>query len=296
MNLDLHRYDEEQGRRLQDRLIEVAGRIPGVDHALSTSGLPPFGGPCRGHGRWCFRSGRSSRRSGRPERCPARSVGQFRSQPVFRRRRCRLAGGSRLLHEPHPVPGWHRSEGVGHRELLVASDVLHKIMRIIRTISFALLIISAAVTPALAQNQTSLVAGGGVMTFDLSGTGTVPAFTARVSRTLGANFVVEGGVLFAKPDQQFGDSTLIAPEAQLQFHLPVGRVTPYLGAGIGVARETSDVIEARWTPTVSFGGGTRIRINERAGLFGELRIRGYEWNFVGTMADAVVGVAIKLGQ
>ena len=42
LNLGLHRYGEDEGRRLQARLIEAAGRIPGVDRAMLTSGLPPF--------------------------------------------------------------------------------------------------------------------------------------------------------------------------------------------------------------------------------------------------------------
>src|SRR5687768_17131894 len=172
-------------------------------------------------------------------------------------------------------------------------------MKIIRTLSFALFTIAAGSIPAFAQSEreTSLILGGGVMNFDLSGTGTVPAFTARVSRELGANFVLEGGFTFAKPDQQFGDSTLIAPEAQLQYRFQAGRFTPYLGAGIGVTRESSDGLsETDWTSTISFAGGTRVSINDRVGVFGELRIRGYEWDFVGTMTDVVGGVVVRLGR
>jgi opacity protein-like surface antigen len=169
-------------------------------------------------------------------------------------------------------------------------------MTIVRTLSLVLLITTATSGVAFAQARTTLSLGAGVTNFDLSGTGTTPVFTARVSRGLPAKFVIEGGLVFAKPEQQFGASTLIAPEAQLQFHLPVGRFTPYLGAGIGLVRESSDVIETDWTPTVSFAGGARVGINDRVGLFGELRIRGYEWNFVGTMADVVFGAAIRLGR
>jgi len=88
----------------------------------------------------------------------------------------------------------------------------------------------------------------------------------------------------------------LAPEAQLQFHLPVGRFTPYVGAGIGVVRESSAAIETEWTPTVLFAGGTRVAVNDRVGVFGELRIRGVEWDFVGTMADVVFGAAIRIGR
>ena len=95
-------------------------------------------------------------------------------------------------------------------------------MKIIRTLLFALVVISAGSVPTFAQSErtTSLLLGGGGMNFNLSGTGTTAAFTARVSRELGANFVLEG-VLFATPEQQFGDSTLTIREAQLQYHFRV---------------------------------------------------------------------------
>ena len=169
-------------------------------------------------------------------------------------------------------------------------------MTLVRRISFAILLtLTAGSIPALAQ-ETSLLVGGGAMNFDLSGTGTTPAFTARVSRELGANCVVEGSVLYAKPDQQFGPSTLIAPEAQLQYHFRAGRFTPYLGAGLGFIRESADEIETDWTQTVSFAGGSRVRLNDRVGLFGELRIRGVEWDFTGSTTDIMGGVVIGLGR
>ena len=171
-------------------------------------------------------------------------------------------------------------------------------MTLVRRISFAIfLTLTAGSIPALAQtSDTSLLIGGGAMNYDLSGTGTTPAFTARVSHELGANFVFEGSVLVAKPDQQFGNSTLIAPDAQLQYHFKAGRFTPYLGAGIGAARESGDAIETDWTQTVSFAGGTRVRLTDRAGLFGELRIRGFEWDFVGTTTDIMGGLVVRLGR
>jgi hypothetical protein len=94
-------------------------------------------------------------------------------------------------------------------------------MKIIRTLSLALLIIGAGAVPGFAQSdrETSLLFGGGVMNFDLSGTGTTAVFTARVSREIDANVVLEGGVLFARPEQQFDDSTLVIPEVQLQVTL-----------------------------------------------------------------------------
>lgn len=144
--------------------------------------------------------------------------------------------------------------------------------------------------------ETSLIAGGGFINYDLSGTGNAAAFTARVSRDLTSNVVLEGSVLVAKPDQQFGPSTLVVPEAQLQYHFRAGRFRPYLGAGIGAARESSDFIDTDWTPTISFAGGTRVALSDRAGLVGEFRLRGFEFDFVGTTADIMGGVVIRLGR
>lgn len=103
-------------------------------------------------------------------------------------------------------------------------------------------------------------------------------------------------MLVAKPDQQFGPSTLIAPDAQLQYHFRAGRFTPYLGAGVGFIRESADVIETDWTQTVSFSGGSRVSLNDRVGLFGELRIRGVEWDFTGSTTDIMGGVVVRLGR
>jgi hypothetical protein len=83
-------------------------------------------------------------------------------------------------------------------------------------------------TPAVAQTagpRTALLASSGASSFDLSGTGMTPGFALRASGALGANLVFEGGLLLARPEQQFGDSTLMMiPEAQLQHHCaPQGR-------------------------------------------------------------------------
>jgi hypothetical protein len=173
-------------------------------------------------------------------------------------------------------------------------------MKIIRTVSIAILLTGIiTVTPAFAQSaarETALIAGAGIVNFDLSGTGTKPGFTVRVSRELGSGFVLEGGFLYTEPNQQFGESRLIIPEAQLQYHYRAGRFTPYLGAGLGIARQSADDLDSDWNAAISFAGGTRVAVSDRVGLFGELRIRGIEWDFAGTVTDVMGGVAIKLGR
>lgn len=173
-------------------------------------------------------------------------------------------------------------------------------MKIIRTLSVAIVLTSIiTVTPAFAQSaerETALIAGAGIVNFDLSGTGTDPGFTLRVSRELGSGFVFEGGFLYAQPEQQFGPSKLIIPEAQLQYHYRAGRFTPYLGAGLGIARESAKFAESDWSPAISFAGGTRVALSDRVGLFGELRIRGIEWRFTGTVTDVLGGAVVRLGR
>lgn len=174
-------------------------------------------------------------------------------------------------------------------------------MRILRSLSIALALLAAGPVSVYAQHDTSLLVGGGVMNFDLSGTGTTPAFSARISRELGANVVAEFLLLVARPEQQFGRTTIVAPDVQLQYHLPLGRFTPYLGAGVGAMRESAvDVgdirIESEWSATISFAGGARASLTDRVGLFGELRIRGVEWDFTGSTADVIGGVAVRLGR
>ena len=155
------------------------------------------------------------------------------------------------------------------------------------------------VSAARAQSEphgTAVLVGAGPINFDLSGTGTTFGTTLRVGQPIGANFSLEGSVLVARPQQQFGSSTLLIPEAHLQYHWTAGRFRPFAGAGVGAARVSSDVIRTDWDPTVSFAGGTQVRVNERFGVFGEFRLRGVEWDFVGTTTDVMAGLVWQVGR
>jgi hypothetical protein len=59
---------------------------------------------------------------------------------------------------------------------------------------------------------------------------------------------------------------------------------PYVGGGIGAALVKSDS-RFDWDPTRSFAVGTGVRLAERLGVTGEFRLRGHEWDFVGTTAE-----------
>lgn len=130
--------------------------------------------------------------------------------------------------------------------------------------------------------------------FDLSGTGNAPGLTVRTTRHLTDNVNLEIGGLFAKPDQQFGPSTLFAPEAHLQYHWTAGRFFPYAGGGLGAAMVKSD-FHTDWDPTWSGAAGTLVRVTDRFGINGEFRLRLHEWDAAGTTTEFSVGGAWRWG-
>lgn len=154
-------------------------------------------------------------------------------------------------------------------------------------------------TPAAAQTTegtTTVGVGAGILNFDLSGTGNTAVFTGRVAHALTRHLVIEGNAALAKPEQQFGDSTALFGDAHLQYQFTIGRVSPYIGGGIGLLRESATEIETDWSPTFSGAVGLRAALGERAGLFADARLRGVEWDAVGTTAEITGGVTFRLGR
>lgn len=129
--------------------------------------------------------------------------------------------------------------------------------------------------------------------YDLSGTGSATGVAVRATRDLTSNVRLEFGGLFAKPDQQFGPSSLFMPEAQLQYRWNAGRLSPFVGGGIGTALVKSD-FHTNWDPTLSVAAGTGVRLAERFGVTGEFRLRGHQWDFVGTTAEISAGLVWRL--
>ena len=165
-------------------------------------------------------------------------------------------------------------------------------VRLIVSIVFALA--AAGVSTAHAQSAWGdLTVSAARIDYDLSGTGTAAGVAVRATRDLTSNVRIEFGGLFAKPQQQFGPSTLFAPEAQLQYLWDAGRVSPYVGGGIGAAVVKS-AFDTAWDPTLSVAAGTGVRLTERLGVTGEFRFRGHEWDFVGTTAEISAGLAWRL--
>ena len=164
-------------------------------------------------------------------------------------------------------------------------------VRVRAPIYFVLALMVVGVSTARAQDAgwSTLSLSGGRMDYDLSGTGNAPAFSIRTTRNLMPHLRLELGGVYAKPDQQFGPSTLFIPEAQLQFHWNLGRVAPFVGGGIGTALVKSS-FHTDWDPTFSAAAGTMVRVTDALGISGELRLRGHEARFTGTSAEVLGGL------
>jgi len=135
-------------------------------------------------------------------------------------------------------------------------------------------------------------AGPSVVQYDLSGVGTTPGLAVRAARDLSPHVVLETRALFAWPDQRFGRSTLFIPETQLQYRWNIARFTPFVGGGGGFAMVRS-AFHTDWDTTLSVAGGTGIRLTDRVGLIGELRLRGID-NFAASTAEWSVGMTWRL--
>jgi Outer membrane protein beta-barrel domain len=145
--------------------------------------------------------------------------------------------------------------------------------------------------------QNTVVAGIGVVQYDLNGVGNAVGITIRGTRAVTEHLAIEASLPVSWPTQTFGDSRLFAPEAHLQYHWLAGRFRPYAGGGAGFAwtdagaLATSDV-----NLTLSMAGGTRFEVTDRFALLAELRLRGIERDFAGSTAEWLGGVSWRLGR
>jgi opacity protein-like surface antigen len=84
--------------------------------------------------------------------------------------------------------------------------------------------------------------------------------------------------------QQSGASTLFAPDLQIQYRWRIARFSPYVGGGVGFAVVKSPV-RTNWEPTTSVGVGTGVRLTDRVAFVGELRVRGFGWDYGGSTGE-----------
>jgi hypothetical protein len=166
--------------------------------------------------------------------------------------------------------------------------------------------------PAASHAQTTRPAvslSAGAFQYDLAGTGTSSMLAARAELPLSRIFLLEGGVVYARPTQQFGPATstscpgctttaFFVPELQLQVQAPLGggRVAPYLGLGGGGAFDLRGATYGGSynTYTASAATGVRTWLSDNFGLRGELRVRGIGRSFGGSAAEWTLGMAWRL--
>jgi opacity protein-like surface antigen len=165
--------------------------------------------------------------------------------------------------------------------------------RVVLSFVFALAV--AGVPRAHAQEPSwgDITVSAARIDYDLSGTGNTPGLAVRTTRRLTSNVSLEFGGIFAKPNQQFGPSTLFMPEAQLRYRWDVGRVSPYVGGGMGTALIKSD-FHSEWDPTYSVASGAGVRLTDRLGLTGEFRLRVHEWRGGATTSELSTGLTWQL--
>jgi opacity protein-like surface antigen len=156
-------------------------------------------------------------------------------------------------------------------------------------------LVSLSVCPAYAQHTSwgDLSASVARVDYDLSGVGSAPGVAVRLTRDLSSNVSLEVGGLFAKPDQQFGRSSLFMPEAQIRYRWNAGRLSPYVGGGLGTALVKS-AFHSDWDPTLSVAAGTGVRLTDRLRVTGEFRLRAHEWRATGTTTELSAGLAWAL--
>jgi hypothetical protein len=124
----------------------------------------------------------------------------------------------------------------------------------------------------------------------------MPIVAVRAEHPLARPLLVEGGIAFARPNQQFGArTTLLIPEVQLHLQLP-RRVAPYLGAGGGLLTDFRGADRGGNITRITFSasGGVRAVLTRHVGVRAELRIRGIGTSFGGGTADWTLGGSWRL--
>lgn len=153
-------------------------------------------------------------------------------------------------------------------------------------------------SPAVGSDSRATEVGisGGVLQFDLSGTGNTPLFSLHVDRRVLGDWAIGANVSFARPKQQFGSTTLFIPEGQIQYQWQLGRVHPFAGGAVGSTIDFRDDFDGgiRSNLTLSGFGGARVFIKDNFGARGEFRIRGVGTNFFGSSAEYRGGLFWRL--
>jgi Outer membrane protein beta-barrel domain len=177
--------------------------------------------------------------------------------------------------------------------------------RVVLSLVFVVLISGAL--PAQAQTSLwgDLAVSTGRMDFDLNGTGNAVGVAVRTKRHLSPHLALEVGGFYTRycgdqflgecvPNQPFDTTSLFMPEAQLQYRWNLGRVSPYAGGGMGVAR-LSALGMSVWQPTFSTAAGVAVYLTDQLGVTGDFRVRGHGRNFSGATSEITAGLVWRFG-
>lgn len=147
------------------------------------------------------------------------------------------------------------------------------------------------------QTAPSVSLSAGWFNFDLSGTGDTLAVAVQGTLPISPLVLVEGGLLFARPRQQFGEiTTLVVPDIQAQLQWPLGRVAPYIGLGGGAVLDfaSDDAGGLDSDLAISGAAGARAALTDRLGVRAELRVYGFGTRFTGSGTALTAGLAWRL--
>lgn len=126
--------------------------------------------------------------------------------------------------------------------------------------------------------------------YDLSGVGWTSVYALRLPIGTTSWFTVEPGMTyFSYEGQSSQDIWYINPEVQAQLTPFQGRVRPYLGAGVGVARGSSEG-RSEWDATLSGALGLRAGLAGPWSALGEVRVRTID-PWTGTLGEFGLGLA-----
>jgi len=159
-----------------------------------------------------------------------------------------------------------------------------------RSVILSLAFMLASSASAFAQSSAwDIGISAAKVDFDLSGTGSAAGVAVRAVRHLTPHVGVEARGLFARPELQSGPASLWAPDGQIQYRWQIGRFSPYVGGGVGFA-VIKKTFGTDWDWTSTVGGGTTIRLTDNVALIGELRLRGFQWDYAGSTGEWSVGL------
>ena len=134
----------------------------------------------------------------------------------------------------------------------------------------------------------------GVAQYDLSGTGDETFIALRIDLPMAEYLYVEPSFGYMSYESQ-GEEDIrhLSAEVQVQGSWPLGRWRPYLGVGAGgffdlrKQRGGSDLVQ----PAFSGATGLRVDLPSGFGARAELRVRGIETGFTGTVAEWGAGLS-----